>query len=145
MTPDEMRAKIGEPFGTSRWYEVSQERIQAFADVTEDWQFIHLDPEAAARTAFGGTVAHGFLTVSLLSAMGYDVVPRTGATSVNYGFNRLRFVAPVRAGSRLRGHFVLAAVDEAPDHVAYTWDVKVEIEGAAKPALVAEWLNRHYS
>ncbi|KMW58133.1 Acyl dehydratase [Candidatus Rhodobacter oscarellae] len=144
MSPEELREKLGEPFGTSRWYEIGQDRIDAFAEVTEDRQYIHLDPVRAAQTPFGGTVAHGFLTLGMLSAMSYDVIPLTDAPGVNYGFNRLRFVAPVRAGARLRAHFTLKALQEAADHVALTWGVEVEIEGAAKPALVAEWLTRRY-
>ena len=131
----------------SRWFEVDQGRIDAFADITEDHQYIHIDPERAAQTPFGGTVAHGFLTLSLLSAMGYDGQPQIeGAVmSVNYGMNRLRFVSPVRAGARVRAQFVLAAVDEGkPGEVSLSWTVTVEIEGQDRPAIVCEWLQRHY-
>ncbi len=143
----DLRAKLGAGLGVSRWFVVDQARIDAFADVTEDHQYIHIDPERAALTPFGGTVAHGFLTLSLLSAMGYDGQPEIeGAVmSVNYGMNRLRFVSPVRAGSRVRAQFVLGAVDEAkPGEISLTWTVTVEIEGQVRPAIVCEWLQRHY-
>ena len=145
MTRDELIAAVGQPLGTSRWYEMPQGRLDQFADVTEDWQFIHLDAERAkAETPFGGTVAHGFLTLSMLSAMSYDVMPDPeGATSgLNYGFDRLRFVAPVPSGSRVRGHFVLkAAENKGPDRLLLTVAVTVEIEGSETPAIVADWLN----
>ncbi|KMK66056.1 MaoC family dehydratase [Puniceibacterium sp. IMCC21224] len=132
------------PPGYSRWYEMDQARIAAFADVTEDWQFIHLDEDRAAQTAFGGTIAHGFLTLSLLSAMSYEVVPelRGMRASVNYGFDRVRFVSPVRAGCRVRGRFAVASVDEGPGRLTVHWDVTLEIEDAEKPALVASWITR---
>lgn len=138
-------AAIGQEIGLSRWIEVSQARIDAFAEVTEDRQFIHLDPEAAAQTPFGGTVAHGFLTLSLLSAMSYDALPELDGAqmSVNYGFDRVRFVSPVRAGSRLRARFTLEAADILPAAVlALRLGVIVEIEGEERPALAATWITR---
>ena len=147
-TVAEMKAKVGQEIGASRWFRLDQDRINRFADVTEDWFFIHTDPEkAAAETPWGGTIAHGFLTASLLSAMAYDVAPRLeGSTrGVNYGFDRLRFVAPVPTGSNVRGRFVLAEADDAkPGEITIRYDVTVEIEGADKPALVAHWISRQF-
>jgi acyl dehydratase len=136
---------VGTVVGVSDWITVDQPMIDAFAGATMDHQFIHTDPvRAAAETPFGGTIAHGFLTLSLMAQMGYQVCPVvTGTQSgVNYGFNRLRFVAPVPSGSRVRGHFVLKDFEVHPGkRWNATWDVSVEIEGAGKPAIVAEWLN----
>ena len=141
---DEIRAKVGQPIGTSDWIEVTQDRIDAFADATEDRQFIHVDPALAAQTPFGGTIAHGFLSLSLLSRMAADVmqVPDTTRMAVNYGLDRVRFIAPVRAGKRVRGHFTLSAADDkAPGQLLLRHNVTVEIEGEPKPALTAEWLG----
>ena len=131
----------------SRWFAIDQDRIDAFAAVCEDDQFIHTDPERAAGTPFGGTIAHGFLTLSMLSAMAYDAQPGLAdvAMSVNYGFDRVRFLAPVPAGSRVRGRFTLADAEERQaGEVTLHWDVAVEIEGGAKPALAARWIGRRY-
>ena len=139
----ELAALVGRSF-VSRWLVVDQERIDAFAKVTEDEQFIHVDPERAAGTQFGGTVAHGFLTLSLLSALAYSVLPRIegAAHGINYGFDRVRFVHPVRSGSRVRGHFTLvSATARSKREWQLTYDVSVEIEGAQKPALAATWLT----
>lgn len=140
-TPAALVAEVGRPLGVSRWYGIPQERIDAFAEVTQDRQFIHLDAARAAQTHFGGTVAHGFLSLSMLSVMSYDVLPEiVGAgMSVNYGFDRLRFVSPVRAGQRIRGHFGLAEATETDARLDLTLDVTVEIDGADRPALVALW------
>lgn len=121
-------------------------KIDSFADSTEDHQFIHVDPESAAKTPFGGTIAHGFLTLSLLSAMVYEAGPSLkGITmGVNYGFNKIRFLSPVRSGKRVRGRFQLLKLEEAPGQVTYTQAVTVEIEGEEKPALIAEWIGRAY-
>jgi len=137
-------SRAGQEIGVSRWVTVAQPRIDAFAAATEDHAPIHVDPEAAKDGLFGGTVAHGFLTLSLLSTLAYDVMPAaTGWIGVNYGLDRVRFVAPVPEGARLRGHFVLAsAAQPDPDTLAFAWQVTVEVEGAARPALVAEWLTR---
>ena len=135
---------IGQEIGVSRWIEVDQARIDAFADITEDRQFIHVDPEAAKATPFGGTIAHGFLTLSLLSAMSYDAVPplENVAMGVNYGFDKLRFLAPVMSGSKVRGRFrLLSAEDKGGGRWLLKQEVTVEIEGAEKPALIAEWLG----
>lgn len=147
MTLDEFLALKGQEMGVSRWFDITQERIDAFADVTEDRQFIHTDPEAAAASPFGGTIAHGFLTVSLLSAMTYDAVPVVDGTkmSVNYGFNKLRFLSPVRVDSRIRARFVLKSCDTSrPGEITTITDVTVEIDGEDKPALIAEWIGRRY-
>lgn len=139
-----LQGLIGQEVGVSRWVEVSQARIDAFADCTEDHQFIHVDPEAARATPFGGTIAHGFLTLSLASAMSYDAVrPLDGVVmGVNYGFDKLRFLAPVPAGSRIRGRFrLLAADDKGQGRWLLKHELTVEIEGGDKPALVAEWLG----
>ena len=129
------------PPSLSRWYEIGQDRINAFADVTEDWQFIHLDTERMAP--HGGTMAHGFLTLSMLSAMSYDVQPEIPGMvqGLNYGFDRIRFVSPVRAGQRIRGRFSVSDVVEKPGRYDVTWDVTVEIDGAERPAIVAKWIN----
>lgn len=147
MTPDQLRAQQGQVVGVSRWFEIPQERIDAFARLTEDEQFIHVDPEAAARSPFGGTIAHGFLTLSMLSAMAFDAQPDIdGEThAVNYGFDKIRFLAPVPSGARIRARFTLDQFEERrPGEITLIWGVDVEIEGAAKPALAATWLQRRY-
>lgn len=139
-----LAARIGETIGVSEWMLLDQARIQAFADLTGDHMFIHVDPARAATTPFGTTIAHGFLTLSLLSQMAYQVCPRIiGAKyGVNYGCDRLRFIAPVKNGSRVRGHFVLRKLEDQPgDRVQSRYDVTVEIEGEPKPALAIEWLS----
>ena len=137
---------VGQEIGVSDWFEITQERIDQFADCTEDWQYIHVDPEKAAKTPFGTTIAHGFLTMSMLSAMVYQMPSMEGVTmGVNYGMNKMRFVSPVPVGSRIRGRFVLSKFEEIrPGEVQTTTTVTVEIEGKEKPALVAEWLGRRY-
>jgi len=136
---------VGTEIGVSAWHLVDQARIDTFAQVTEDHQFIHVDPERAAReTPFGGTIAHGFLSLSLMSVFAYEVLPAIEGTrmSVNYGFDKLRFVSPVRAGSRVRGRFTLAeATLRSPNELLSRTNVTVEIEGGEKPALVADWLG----
>ncbi len=141
---DDIRARIGTEIGVSDWIAVDQQRIDVFADTTEDRQFIHVDPAAAAQTPFGGTIAHGFLSLSLLSRMAADVmqVPDTTIMAVNYGLDRVRFIAPVRARSRVRGRFTLDAVeDKAPGQLLLRHNVTVEIENHDKPALTAQWLG----
>ncbi|HLJ72775.1 MAG TPA: MaoC family dehydratase [Roseiarcus sp.] len=143
-TIDDLIARIGTETGVSRWFLIDQARIDAFADVTEDRQFIHIDPEAAKATPFGGTIAHGFLTLSMLSALAQDALPRPQgvAMGVNYGFEKLRFVAPVPSGRRIRGRFhLLDVVRRGPNEVQMRNKATVEIEGGDKPALVAEWLT----
>jgi len=145
---EDMQALVGQELGVSRWFDVDQARIDTFAEVTEDRQFIHVDPEAAARTPFGGTIAHGFMNLSFLSAMGYDVVrPVEGVVmSLNYGFDKIRFVSPVRSGSRVRGRIVLKSMtDRGPTEFMTCLTVTVEVEGGQKPALVADWLGLFYT
>ena len=142
--PSDLPSLIGQEVGVSRWLTVDQARIDAFARITEDEQFIHVDPERAAATPFGGTIAHGFLTLSLASAMSYDAVaPLEGVVmGVNYGFDKLRFLAPVPAGSNIRGRFkLLSAEDKTGGRWLLKHELTVEIEGADKPALIAEWLS----
>ena len=141
---DALSARIGGELGVSEWFRIDQAMVDAFADLTQDRYFIHIDPVRAATTQFGGTIAHGFLTLSMLSAMAYQACPAVEGTKtqVNYGFNRLRFVAPVPTGSRIRGHFVLKSLDvQAGQRWQVIYDVSVEIEGQTKPALVAEWIG----
>src|SRR5512139_1050889 len=141
---DEIRTKVGHPIGVSDWIEVPQDRITAFADATDDHQFIHVDAVASAAAGFGGTIAHGFLTLSLLSRMAADVmlIPDTAKMAVNYGLDRVRFIAPVKSGKRVRGHFTLESADEkAPGQLLLKHQVTVEIEGEDKPALTAQWLG----
>jgi acyl dehydratase len=141
---DDIRSKIGEEVGVSGWLAVGQDRIDAFAEATEDRQFIHVDPAAAAQTPFGGTVAHGFLTLSLLSRMASEtmLVPEGLKMAVNYGLDRVRFLAPVKSGQRVRGRFVLDSAEEkAPGQWLMRHQVTVEIEGEDKPALTAQWLG----
>ena len=141
---EEIKARIGSEVGVSDWLLVDQARIDSFAAVTEDHQFIHIDPEAAAKTPFGGTIAHGFLTLSLLSRMAADAMLRPDGIKmgVNYGFEKVRFIAPVRSGKRVRGRFVLASFEEKrPRQFQFTHQVTVEIEGEDKSALIAEWIG----
>jgi acyl dehydratase len=130
----------------SPWLDVSQERIDTFARAIEDFQWIHVDPARAKDSPFGGTIAHGFLTLSLLShlsEMTFSFSDRR--MGVNYGLNRVRFTAPVRSGSRVRARFTLAKYEPIDGNgVQVTWNTAVEIEGADKPALIAEWIGRHY-
>ena len=140
----DLQSLIGQEVGLSRWITVDQARIDAFAKITEDEQFIHVDPERARTTPFGGTIAHGFLTLSLASTMSYDAVaPLCGMVmGVNYGFDKLRFLAPVPAGSNIRGRFrLLSAEDKGGGRWLLKHELTVEIEGADKPALIAEWLS----
>ncbi len=140
---DELRSLTGQEVGVSDWTEVTQEMINRFADITGDHQWIHVDVERARReTRFGSTIAHGFLTVSLLASLSQRTIEVHGnfKMRINYGFNKLRFVSPVPAGGRIRAHFTPQKVTENE----VTWSVTVELEGQEKPALVAEWLGRFY-
>jgi len=141
---EKIRSRIGEEVGVSGWIAIDQARIDAFADATEDRQFIHVDPAAAAHGPFGGTIAHGFLSLSLLSRMGAEamLVPEGMKIAINYGLDRVRFLAPVRSGSRVRGRFSLDSVEEkAPGQWLLRHNVSVEIEDEEKPALAALWLT----
>ena len=144
---DALRAMVGQQTGVSDWVEIGQNRIDAFADLCGDHQFIHTDPVRAAGTPMGGTIAHGFHVLSMLSWFGIGARPRLEGLrhSVNYGIDRLRFVSPVPCGARLRAQFVLADLQEhAPGEVTTTYDVTVEIEGQERPALVCRWLSRAF-
>ena len=142
------QALVGKEVGVSSWHLIDQKRIDVYADVIEDHQFIHIDPERAKReTAFGTTVAHGFLTMSLMSIMSYEVMPVIEGTTmgVNYGFDKLRFLSPVRAGSRVRGRFTLIEARlRKPTELLSRTSVSVEIEGETKPAIAADWLGLIY-
>jgi len=140
----EIRSRIGDEVGLSSWLTIDQHRIDEFAEATEDRQFIHVDPDAAAKTPFGRTIGHGFLTLSMLSRMAADgmLIPDSIKMAVNYGLDRVRFIAPVKSGKRIRGRFRLDSVDEkAPGQLLLRHTVTVEIEGEEKPALTAEWLG----
>jgi len=143
-TLEEIRGRVGTETGVSGWLTIDQPRIDAFADATDDRQFIHVDPEAAALSPFGGTVAHGFLSLSMLSRMAAEamLIPEGVKMAVNYGLDRVRFIAPVRSGKRIRGRFVLDSIEEkAPGQLLVRHTVTVEIEGVDKPALTAQWLG----
>jgi len=145
LTPDEMKAQVGAS-ATSDWVEVTQAMIDRFAEATGDHQFIHVDPDRAAQTPFGGTIAHGFLTLSLMPLLTSTAdLPRVAGAKmgVNYGGNKVRFLTPVRSGSRVRGHFKLLSFDEKrPGQFQQTVEFSVEIEGQDKPALLAEWISQ---
>jgi acyl dehydratase len=141
-----LAGRVGEEVGVSPWLEVTQERINLFAEAIEDPQWIHVDPERARASPFGGTIAHGFLTLSLLTRL----VETTFSFSdrkmgVNYGLNKVRFTAPLRSGSRIRARFTLAAFEPISGGSQLTWNVSVECEGSDKPVMVAEWIGRQYS
>jgi acyl dehydratase len=142
----QLASRVGEEVGVSPWVEVSQERIDTFAKAIDDFQWIHVDPARARDSPFGGTIAHGFLTLSLLSHLSertFSFADRR--MGVNYGLNRVRFTAPVPGGSRVRARFTLAKYEPLDGNgVQVTWNTVVEIEGSPKPALVAEWIGRHY-
>jgi len=145
---DELSCLIGTEIGVSEWVDVPQDRINAFADCTEDHQFIHIDEAKAKMTPFGGTIAHGFLTLSLLSKFseGAGLVLEGIKMGVNYGFEKVRFIAPVPSGSKTRGRFVLKdSVEKKPGQFLLTYEVTVEIEGAEKPALIADWLAMQFT
>ncbi|MGH6787437.1 MAG: MaoC family dehydratase [Novosphingobium sp.] len=148
MTPQELQAKTGETIGTSDWIEVTQERINKFAEATGDFQFIHIDEEKAKLTPFGGTIAHGFLTLSLIPALGAvtDGARISGVKmGVNYGGNKTRFISPVRAGKRVRSHSkLLELVEKRPGQWQQTNEITIEIEGEDKPALIAEWITQFF-
>ena len=143
---DDLASWVGREVATSDWLEITQDRIDKFADAAGDHQWIHVDRERAAReSGFGRTIAHGFLTLSVLSLLRGDSIEVTGQRmGINYGLNRLRFTSPVPSGSRVRACFVLAALDPIEGGVQSTWTVSVEREGSDKPALACEWLTRHY-
>jgi acyl dehydratase len=144
---DELKKLVGQELGASEWHVVSQEQIDKFAEVTGDNQWIHVDAERAKRESpYGAPIAHGFLTMSLLSGLIKEAVDMRGdyKMKINYGFNRLRFTGGVPAGSRVRARYALSSVKDVEGGVEIAWGVTVEVEGVAKPALVAEWLGRTY-
>ncbi|HTJ68873.1 MAG TPA: MaoC family dehydratase [Actinospica sp.] len=142
----ELKSLVGQEIGTSSWVTIEQERIDKFAEATGDHQWIHVDPERAKDGPFGSTIAHGFLTLSLIPALAWEVYTVEGARlSVNYGLNKLRFITPVKVGSRVRARVSIASVEDVPgDALQVTAAVTVELEGAPKPAAVAETLSRIY-
>ncbi len=147
MRLEELRTRVGQEVGVGPWHTVTQEQIDKFAEVTGDDQWIHCDVERAQRESpYGTTIAHGFLTVSLMSKFAKEAVPVEGdyKMRINYGFNRLRFTGGVPAGSRIRGHFTLNSIKDVEGGVEIAWGVSVEVEGRGKPAVVAEWLGRTY-
>lgn len=148
ITPQELQTKVGENIGTSEWVLVDQEMINKFADATGDHQFIHIDEEKAKLTPFGGTIAHGFLTLSLIPMLGAKTdSPKIDGIKmgVNYGGNKVRFLAPVRSGKRVRSHIKLLELDEKrPGQWQQTNEITVEIEGEDKPALIAEWITQFF-
>jgi acyl dehydratase len=144
MTLETYRSLVGQEVGVSKWILLDQDRINRFADATDDNQFFHVDPERARATPYRGTIAHGFLTLSMLSAMAFEVQPRLKdrVMAMNYGFDRVRWAAPVRAGSSIRGRFALhEIVDCGPNEIIAKTQVTVEVEGGEKPALVVDWLG----
>lgn len=144
----DLEGMIGTEIGLTDWMEIDQERVNLFADVTEDHQFIHVDPEKAKLTPFGGPIAHGFLTLSLLShfaGMAGFVIEGT-KMGVNYGFEKVRFLAPVKVGDNIRARFILKCVEEKrPGQYLYVYTVTVEIEGQDKPALIADWMGMQFT
>ncbi len=148
ISAQEMQGKVGETLGTSEWLLVDQEMINKFADATGDHQFIHVNEEMAKMTPFGGTIAHGFLTLSLFPVlMAKSDCPRVEGVKmgVNYGGNKVRFLAPVRSGKKVRGHFKLLELEEKrPGQWQQTLEFTVEIEGEEKPAVMAEWISQFF-
>lgn len=146
MTPQEIAARTGEVIGTSEWAEMSQERINQFAEATGDHQFIHVNEEAAKMTPFGGTIAHGFLTLSMIPYLSaHSDMPKVDGVKmgVNYGGNKTRFISPVRSGKRIRGHWkLLEMVEKRPGQWQQTCEITIEIEGEDKPALICEWITQ---
>ena len=141
----ELEQHVGKEVGVSPWLEITQERIDTFARAIDDFQWIHVDPARAKDSPFGGTIAHGFLTLSLLSHLAertFSFADRR--MGINYGLNRVRFTAPVKSGSRVRARFTLSKYEKLDGGAQVTWNVTMECEGSAKPVLVAEWLGRHY-
>lgn len=145
LTRETLADHIGEEIGVSPWVEMSQANVDAFAEITRDPQFIHVDPEKAAKTPFRGTIAHGFLTLSMLTYFlqeGAGVTIEGTTMGINYGFDKLRFLAPVRVGKSIRGRIKLLSAEESkPGQFRLKYEVIVEIEGEDKPALIAEWLT----
>lgn len=147
LTLDQLRSLAGREAGTSDWHTIDQHTIDAFAQVTGDHQWIHTDPQRAkTESRFGRTIAHGFLTLSLLSSLSHEAIHVTGdfGMRINYGLNRVRFPSPVTEGSRIRARFAVQSVEDIEGGYQVVWLVTVEVEGSAKPAVVAEWVIRYY-
>ena len=148
MTPQEVKAQVGQNVGTSEWVVMSQERINQFAEATGDHQFIHIDEEKAKLTPFGGTIAHGFLTLSMIPYLSANSdLPKVDGVKmgVNYGGNKTRFISPVRSGKRIRGHWkLLEMAEKRPGQWQQTVEITIEIEGEEKPALIAEWMTQFF-
>lgn len=143
--PEELKAKVGEELGVSEWHEVTQERINAFAEATEDFQWIHVDPERAKDTPFGGTIAHGLYTLSLGPKFAYSLFTIEGFSfGLNYGYEKVRFPAPLPVDSRVRMRATLAAVDEVPGGLQFRVTQTFEVDGGEKPVCVAESVARVY-
>jgi len=141
---EDIAASIGKEIGVSPWREVTQQMIDQFAMATDDHQFIHIDPDRAKETPFGGTIAHGFLTLSLLSTLAYETLPEIEGQSygINYGFDQVRFMTPVKSGARIRAHFVLTKADIRPSgRIIFHYAVTLEVENYKKPALTADWIT----
>ena len=137
-------ASVGQEIGVSDWHEIPQSQIDLFAEATGDDQWIHVDPERASQGPYGTTIAHGYLTLSLLAPLMKTTYRIEGAKmAVNFGLNKVRFAAPVRVGSRVRVRVSLASVDEIPNGVQSVWSAVIELEGSAKPACIAEPVTRH--
>jgi len=147
MTREELFGLVGQDVGTSDWFQLGQDRINQFADVTEDRQFIHIDPVRAADSPFGGTIAHGMLTLSMIVHLCDNFAPSVEGVRmvINYGFDRVRFAAPVKVDGRIRAVATLIDVKERSGQMLVKVKVTIEIEGESKPALVAEWLTMHFS
>ncbi len=142
---EELKAAVGTHLGHSDWWEITQDRVNRFADATDDHQFIHVDPQAAAQTPFGGTIAHGYLTLSLAVALAGQIVTVEGVRmAVNYGTNKVRFPAPVPVGSKLRAGAVLESVEDVTCGVQVVYTLTFEVEGGSKPVCVAETVSRYY-
>ncbi len=148
VTKEELFALAGKDIGTSEWMLIDQDRVNKFAEATGDFQFIHVDPERAKLTPFGGPIAHGFLSLSLLPVLSAQAdLPRLEGVKmgVNYGGNKTRFIAPVKVGKRVRGHFKMLEVEEKrPGQFQQTMEFTLEIEGEDKPALMAEWITQFF-
>ena len=140
----DLAASVGQEIGVSDWHEIPQSQIDLFAEATGDDQWIHVDPERASQGPYGTTIAHGYLTLSLLAPLMKTTYRIEGAKmAVNYGLNKVRFAAPVRVGSRVRVRVSLASVDEIPNGVQSVWSAVIELEGSSKPACIAEPVTRH--
>lgn len=141
----ELHDWVGKEIAVTEWLTVTQQRIDDFAKASDDYQWIHVDPERAAKSPFGSTIAHGFLTMSLLSRFIYEATEiKSVKMGINYGMNRLRFVSPVKVNSEIRARFTLASVEDLKDGIQMIWNVVIEIKGSEKPALIAEWVTRRH-